>query len=82
MPEVNEWYEIEFVQYSPNVERVLVGGYSCVRGGSGRVVREFLNVHTNQTDLLLLAAEDATTWDDPEVKQMVEQTLGVACVFA
>lgn len=81
MTSPTEYWLVEWVQYVPNREEVLLGGRYVVIGASGRVVGEFQNVQTSQTALLAEAPEGVSTWGDEEVGAVVEAQLGIPCVF-
>jgi hypothetical protein len=76
-----EYWLVEWVQYVPNQEHVLLGGRYVVVAPSGRAVGEFQNVQTSQQELMAAAPEGAATWGDAEVGAVVEAQLGIPCVF-
>jgi hypothetical protein len=76
-----EYWLVEWVQYVPNQENVLLGGRYVIVGASGKSVGEFQNVLTNQTALMASAPEGASTWGDQEVCAVVEDQLAIPCVF-
>lgn len=78
---MNEYWEVEFVQYRPNAEAVLIGGYHKITATGGKLLTEWSNVNTTQTELLAHCPEGVTVWGDEEVAQIVTEVVGIPCVF-
>lgn len=78
---LDEYWEVEWVQYQPNRSDVLIGGHYRVVTASGKVVSEFQNVHTTQAALDAKAPADTITWGDTEIAAIVLEQTGVPCVF-
>jgi hypothetical protein len=78
---LDEYWEVEWVQYQPNREEVLLGGYFRVVASSGKAVSEFQNVQTSQTELESHVPEGLDNWGDAEIAAVVLEKTGVPCVF-
>jgi hypothetical protein len=77
----SEHWEVDWVQYQPNRERVLLGGSYRVRSSQGRTISEFQNIETTQTALQAKCPEGVDTWGDEEIAAVVTEALGIPCVF-
>jgi hypothetical protein len=78
---LDEYWEVEWVQYRPNQEEVLLGGFYRVVTPTAKVISEFQNVTTTQTELTAACPEGVTIWGDAEISTVVQEKTGVPCVF-